>query len=306
MKMLENPFYAGVYLHGDQVEQLGTGYDFSPMITPEEYLLINSRTGTKSDKLKRVLKFMKREGVKADLLRGCVFCAGCNYKMYSGISSTKKKGKVSYRYYYRCQNAGCENEDASVRPKIILDYVCDYLAKTFNPTNEAWLHYKIEAKKDFELLQSKLIGDLARMTQRQTQLLNTNNDLRLELMRLAREENNPLRIDYENDYEKNTEELRVLEVEIAKYKEKTKEKLKILDKNKFLEVMQKLPVFIRDCPDMKTLDEVLRKIFSNFTINQKEVIKSTLNSPFDLVFGTNVPTSARGGTRTHTTCVKGF
>ena len=57
--------------------------------------------------------------------------------------------------------------------------------------------------------------------------------------------------------------------------------------------MKNIPSFIRNSNNMKVLDEVIKKIFLNFTVNQKEVIKSTLNYPFDMILGPKVPYSAR-------------
>jgi hypothetical protein len=65
-----------------------------------------------------------------------------------------------------------------------------------------------------------------------------------------------------------------------------------MDKNDFLELVQKHPDFIRDTGTMEVLDKTVRKIFLNFTVLHKKVIDTRINSPIDELFGTNVPTGA--------------
>ncbi len=294
MRMLENPFYAGVYLHGEKIEILGNGYDFKPIITPEEYLLINKKTGEKSGKLKRVLRFFKKEGVKADLLRQCVLCAECGHTMSAGIMTKKTNKGIENRFHYRCDQKDCISRNKNVRPSIIISYVADYIETHFSPSRAKWEHYQVEAKKDFALLKSRLVGELTALTAHKTDLTNGMTDTRLELRRLIEENGNEeLRKDYEVDYMKMSNELKEVDLLITECKEKTKENLKLLDQTEFLELMQNLPNFIRNTRDMKVLDEIIRKIFLNFTVNQKGVISSTLNTPFDMVLGPKVPYSAR-------------
>lgn len=293
MRMLENPFYAGIYLHGNKIEILGSNYEFTPVITPEEYLLINKKVSEKSTKLKRVLKFFKKEGVKADFLRQCILCSECGHTMSAGIMTKKTSKGEENRFHYRCDQTGCKAKNKSVRPSIVINYVSDYLEKNFTPTKENWEHYKVEAKKDFALLKSRITGELVSLTSRQTSIINAMTDTRSELRRLGENFNLKLQKDYEADYAKMSDELKEVENIIEEYKAKSKETLKLLDQGEFLELMKNMPSFIRDCNNMKVLDETLRKVFLNFTILNKKVIKSTLNSPFDILFDTKVSLGAQ-------------
>jgi hypothetical protein len=79
-------------------------------------------------------------------------------------------------------------------------------------------------------------------------------------------------------------------------KEKNKLKLKILEQDEFIELMQKIPNILRTFKDMKGLDTILRKIFLNFFVSGKKVFNTRLNQPFDTVFQQKVLVSAQGGT----------
>lgn len=138
-----------------------------------------------------------------------------------------------------------------------------------------------------------MLSDLSTLTQQRTSKLSEQNNIKQEILRLSSLTGvEYLRESYEKDFERLRLELLELEGKIHLYKEKTAQKLKILDQDEFLEQMQKIPDFIRQTTDMKVLDQTLRKIFLNFYVNRKDITKTTLNPPFDVLFAKKVPTSA--------------
>lgn len=53
-------------------------------------------------------------------------------------------------------------------------------------------------------------------------------------------------------------------------------------------IIDKMPKTLASIKDMKELDFFLRKIFLNFTVDDKNVYKSTFNTPFDSFADQNV------------------
>lgn len=296
-KLIAKPVYAGVVSYGrnKEVVDLTTIYEFQPMITPEEYLSINKKATDK--KVKSIFKHLYKSNRKAHLLNGCVYCYQCNQPMICGITARKSKSGVKNYYYFRCDQKGCPNLHVGTRAKVIIDYVCDYLKNNFKPSRNSWLNYQIEAKKDYEELRKQLFSDLSILTREKIQLTKRQNNIKEEILDLQNRTGvEYLKQSYEKDFRDVENKLRDLEVKITDLQAKTTHKLKILDQKDFLEQMQNLHIFIRQTSNMQVLDQVIRKIFLNFTVTSKNVDKSTLNSPFIEMFETKVSSCAEGGT----------
>lgn len=286
--MFCDPTYAGVVTYGKEVHDFSNLYDFTPVITPDEYILLNKKIT--SPRIAKVLKFISKKGVQADLLRGIVFCGACNTEMVSGITNKKNSaGNTSY-FYYRCDNKNCVRRNKSERAKVVIDYVADYIENNFICTDEVWKHYKEEMKSQFVFMLKNTEIEIARLQGRKNSLLARQEDIKEEMLRLK---GGSLYTSYKDDFEKDNKELEEIDISLTILKEKKTKKLTLFEKDEFLELMRNLPIFIRRNQPMKNLDETVRKIFLNFTILNKKVIKSTLNSPFDTLFKTEVSFGAR-------------
>lgn len=296
-KILAKPVYAGVLKYGknQNIINLTEIYDFTPMITPDEYLKLNKKNLDKGER--RYYTNLTKVNRKADLLNGVVICSNCSMPMVAGITPRTFRSGVKNYYYFRCDQVGCRNKGKGTRAKVIINYACEYIKEVFAFSELNWKHYQSEAKKDYEEVRGKMLSDLSVLTQQKTSKLNQQNNIKQEIIRLSNVEGSDhLRKSYEEDFEKLRQELEDIESRIDLYKAKASQKLKILGQEEFLEQMKKLPEFIAQTDDMKVLDQALRKIFLNFTVNRKEVVKSTLNSPFNALLTFKIPTSAGGGT----------
>jgi hypothetical protein len=72
---MADPIYCGVIVYGKKVIDFTEIFDFKPIITPAEFLMINK--GVKTGRLGKVLNYINKQGVKANLMRGSVFCGEC-------------------------------------------------------------------------------------------------------------------------------------------------------------------------------------------------------------------------------------
>jgi Fe2+ transport system protein B len=130
------------------------------------------------------------------------------------------------------------------------------------PDQKTWQHFKEEMRRVYEFNRKQTISYLEVLLRKQTTLLNRQNDTKEGLMALERvAENNALRERLRIDYDNDEKELQTLALEIAQMKERNKLKLKILEQDEFIELMQKMPKILRSFTDMKGLVTVLRKIF---------------------------------------------
>lgn len=75
-----------------------------------------------------------------------------------------------------------------------------------------------------------------------------------------------------------------------------KGKAGLLAYEEFLELMEKMAQIMRKVKNMSELDYLCRKMYMNFTIQGKKVIKSTLNQPFEDLYKAKVHYGAQGGT----------
>ena len=154
--LLRDPFYAGAMIRGQQVVDLMEKYDFQAIITPEQFDLLAKEDGVnKKFTLAAIIK--PKGSVKADLLRGMVTCAGCNRSRSTGTSRKKAKdGSVTEYFYFRCDTPTCKYKGKSVRAKVILEAVYDFLAKHPMNFEKGYAAYKremarLQSKRDEEL-----------------------------------------------------------------------------------------------------------------------------------------------------------
>lgn len=295
-KFLKDPVYAGVLAHGKNMQDLSEVYDFKSMLTAAEYIQINKRF-LNDVQLKKLRGF--RSGIRAKLLNGCVFCGECESPMSSGIA------KKIY-FYYRCEKVACEIKTRQVRAKVVIDYVCEYIENNFIYSDEVYKHYKKETKEQYKFLQKNEEIEYSRLISRKVKLKSFIDNIKERILSDNNKDDVALIISFKNDFEKYEVELSEVDVLIVKHLEIRKEKLKILDQEEFLELLKKLPNYIRNMKEMDKLDFVIKKMFLNFTILGGKVVKSTLNSPFDVLFDKKVPTGADGETRTLMGCPERF
>jgi hypothetical protein len=201
-RLFENPLYCGVNIHGKIITDLTEKYNFEPIVTVNEFLSLNKKVGTV--KIRSILKKLKRNGVKANLLIGCVFCDYCKHSMVAGITPKRGKNGVTNYFYCRCDQKGCRK--SKIRAKEILAYASDYVEKYLQPDQKTWLHFKEEMRRVYEYTRKQNISNLEVLILKQTAQLHRQNDTKEELTALERvPENNKLReqlrIDYDN-YEK--------------------------------------------------------------------------------------------------------
>ncbi len=276
-KFMRDPVYTGVMVYGETVVDLTEVYDFVPAVSVEDFMKIN-RLEKNSDIIKLAKSFKRTGGVKADLLRGKVLCAGCGEQRMAGITTKELKSEAKNYFYYRCDTEGCPFENKSTRAKVILDFVMDYFKKRPFSNVDAYQHYKVEMvrvmnqrlKEKQDLLRVKK-SELAKLQSRIADLKSA----------MVLEKDEEVKGYQKEDFQKTTDRVVVANAECEKF-EKQIEAVKgtPMTYQEFLELFDNMASILKKTTKMSDLDTLLQKFFLNFTINKKSVEEYTLNEPF--------------------------
>jgi len=276
-KIMKDPIYAGVVVYGSQVEDLTELYDFVPAVSVSDFMKINKLE--KHSQLIALARSYKRTGtVKADLLRGKVYCSHCGEAKLAGITAKKLKHETKNYFYYRCETDGCPLENKSTRAKAILDFAIKYFEKKPFSNIDAYQHYKKEMQRVKEQ-RMKETRELVRLKKsEQTKLNGRITDLK-EAMVLEKDEQ--VKEYQKEDFQQTTDKIIVLTTEIGELESKIEAiKGTLLTYEEFLELFDNMSLVLAKTTKMKDLDVLLRKVFLNFTVNKKNVEEYILNEPF--------------------------
>ena len=283
-KLLKSPHYAGIHDWGKNFVDLVVAYDFTPMITVQEYLQINKIDSLKSTKISA--RQRPRGGtVGADLMRGRVYCGNCQQTLTSMLIPKKENdtGKIIHsRYYYKCETLGCDLEGKSARAGVVLEAAQEFFATYLFVTEENYEEFKTHVKKtlaarsaEFDSAIARLKTEVAKKERAYEQtkdLIRSNPDLKdhYDLDKYAKEVNK-----LKDNYKRSLRSRDNIKDSIPTYEE-------------YLKLFETTPVMLGKIRDMKVMDTLLRIFFSNFTITAKNgsfakgsKVSYKLNEPYN-------------------------
>ena len=277
--LLRDPIYAGAMIFGDQIVNLFEKYDFIPAVSPEGFERITKRNGVKRDyKLTDVIK--PPGSVKADLMRDMVICGNCNRPMSTGMTPkrNKKHEIIRYYYYFRCDTPGCVRKGKSIRAKVVMSAIYEFLDSHPLKTPEGYKHYVAEMERVLSEKQKDVEREL-----RSTKAQRHGMDQRLADLKnlLGKEDDAILAREHKKDIKIQLGKIKSLDARAQKLgKQKTETKDAILSSSEFIELFQNIANLIRNIESMADLNFIVRKLFSNLTIKDGKVAEITQNSPF--------------------------
>ncbi len=277
--IFRDPFYAGVLVRGQQVVDLTNVPGFEAVINPEEFDQLVELSGvtkrfTLSERVKEV------GSIKADLLRGMVFCASCHRALSTGITPKKStNGTLRNYFYFRCDTINCKYKGKSVRAKVIMDAVYRFLDTHPMNFERGYEAYNREMGRLADVRDQELIKRLKSLRQQHAGMKNRITAVKDSLTQYKQDD--VLRKEFKQDLLKYLDQLHGIESQIKKTEqEREKAKNAIQTFQEFIELFQNLAQHIRNLKNMSDLDFVLKKLFSNFLIDGKKVVQITQNSPF--------------------------
>lgn len=284
-KLLRDPVYTGILLHGKESVNLMDIYNFIPMVSVEEFMEINKLTN-KGEYVRLAKSYRKGEDMKADLMRGMVFCADCDEVMTAGISTKpNREGKPSY-FYFRCTTEDCPKHNKSVRAKVLTGFIRDFLEKRPFSSQQSYDHYVEEMRNVAKQRFSENKALSATLQAKKEQVVNRQNQIKEILLSSQDAGTKDL---FKDDLAKINTQLIELDEQIQKTSSHLeKNKVTVLAYSDFIKLMDYMPKYIGEIKNMKELDFIIKKIFLNFSIKDKNVEKYTLNSPFDALEASKV------------------
>jgi DNA invertase Pin-like site-specific DNA recombinase len=263
-KLLKDPVYAGVLKYGNSFVQLKTKYDFIPMIEVDDFYKINNVTSLNSSKVLSIQKKIDSD-IRANLLRGMVFCGACERPMTSMVIDKKKAGVIyESRYYYKCETEGCVMYGKSARAAIVLDTAFRPFLNmhengllTRQSHEEIMRRVKIAVKKKNQELNSKIVSQRSNISKLQAQYEDT------KQYPIKNEE-----VSSHFNLDELKKSIKDEEAKLVKLKTALEaEKEVILNYEEYLKLFRAIPVILSNIRYMKVMDELLRFFFLNFTIH---------------------------------------
>lgn len=237
-------------------------YDFEPMITVDNFLKINKVDSLNSAKVLAISR--PRSGnIRADLLRGMVYCGACSKTLTSMLIDKRDKEAgeiIQSRYYYKCETEGCDMEGSSARAGLIVDAAQQFFQDYLFITKGNYAHFVTEAEKEAKRKSAEYDSVIAR-----SKTLIANKERSYEQTKELILKNPELKEHY--DLSKHSREIEKIKQEYAKaVKRRDNIRSAIPSFEEYLKLLETTPVILGKIHDMKVMDALLRIFFSNFTI----------------------------------------
>lgn len=285
-------FYFGLYQYGNNVANLNELYNFAPLITPDEYVMLNTDVAKDFGK-KPTVKTNRAKQLDYGLLRHKVICNYCD-ELMRFQNTIIKRGKNAGKYVisFSCSNVNCvrRNKDKqkqlgikparSIRAKYILSAIEWTLRNATEKSEEAY-------KLHIDMLESKLAAERA-ITRRklaeakQDQKTNEEKYARYQVLHLED------RLSYDK-YHTGKLELHTQLVELAKTNvaenEKKLEELKtaLPTKEEFFKLTQSYLLEFLNTDDIVRLDAIASEVVANLRAGDNTTPVIKLNPPYNLL-----------------------
>jgi site-specific DNA recombinase len=257
-KVLSDPTYAGIIRYSGGVVKLEEKYDFTPAITPADFLKINQAKNFMSSKFKSSIT-VPSDKVKANLLLGRVFCKNCSKSLSSGIT-VKPDGNY---YRYRCETDGCKMKNKGPRAKVITDFSIDYLDKYRFTTQSNYDNYAIEVAESREARLKQLYSIVSSLNKQITDTQRNYNEAKLIVLGPDKE----LAEHYRDDLKEFKTELKKLKNAFKAAKaEQERLKTVIPTYEKYLELFDNVAVLLRSTKSSTVMNKILEKFISNLVV----------------------------------------
>lgn len=296
-KAFADCFYYGMLIQADHEVDLRTIYDFVPATTEDDFFTVKGMSY-------RRIKPSKPHRSAFYPFRLMVQCSYCHESMRVAPSTSATKGN---RYlYFRCDTKGCPRKKKSIRGKVLLDFIYDFLKEGLNFTEKEYKEYLAGMKF---LTDDKKIKLREQANVERGMLKRKEREVREISINLAKID--PQNKGYKIMLDKNTSYLEELNGEIEGHKaeiQKIENKLKesegdVMSYEQFAN-LSKNAVSIVQSADAVGKDLICREIFANFSVDESKVASYRLKEPFATLIEKRKFLFSRGGeTRTHDPCV---
>ena len=291
-KIFEDSFYCGLYQYGDNIVNLTDIYSFKPLITTDEYIMLNSDIAKDFNK-KTNVKSIHTSRLDYGLLRNKVFCHFCDVPMqfqHQEIKRGKNTGKWVVSFY--CRNKECLRHnkeeqkkqgiklDKSIRAKYLMAGIEWQLRHLTKQSEEAYRMY-------IGRLESRIASDRANFKRKldQARQDKSTNDKQYE-RHLDLQVANPK--EYQKHYKGRLDHFKQLSDLAKESIDKNKEALAELDtalptKKEFYELTKSKLLDLLNEDDILVLDAICNEFVTNLRAGNNSTPVIKLNPPYDLM-----------------------
>jgi site-specific DNA recombinase len=279
-KLFKDPFCYGILIQGSKQIDLREIYDFEPMITEGEYLAVQALTN-------RRIKPLNTNRKTFYPFKTFVHCAYCDGNMTVGPSSGSSR-----RYlYFRCETPGCERKKKSLRVKIVLEWLYEFLADGLNFTEA---DYEVYLKEMTDVITTRQTELKTELHSKQGLLKKVNremNDIALKVLDF--DKGSTVRKVNEQRITKLEAERAQLEQDIEDLKaEMPNVEQEVLSLEDFLNFSKNAGEYVKNgIPILK--DQVVRIIFLNLLVDEENVLSYRLKEPFNTLLKDRVVLQCR-------------
>ncbi len=279
--VLHDPFYYGLLVQASQKVDLRLlNVGFISAINEEDYWAIQQLSYRKIRTKPHKLTFYP--------FRHMINCSYCGRFMVVAPS----KGKTKHYLYFRCDNEACPRKKKSIRAKVLLDFIYNFLAEGLNLSEKEYREYL----KSITIISDRKREDIQRELHNRLGLLKqVSAEIRERSLKIVNYNPNS-RIYQENveQIEKLQEEEKVLNAEVAKFNNQLndpeKDRISI---EQFLNLSKNAEKIVQSANE-RAKDIICRLIFLNFSLDEEKVASYQLKPPFDALLKTRDTFLGRG------------
>ena len=301
--IFEDSFYCGLYQYGNNIVNLLDIYNFVPLITPDEYILLNGGVASDFGKVTNV-KTNRTQRLDYGLLRNKVVCDFCDTQMqfqHQEIKRGKNTGKWLVSYY--CRNKAClrHNKDEqkkqglelskSIRAKFVMSAVEWQLRHVTKKSEQAYRMY-------IDKLETRLATERAITTRK---LAEAKQDLRTNEKRYMKYQdfqvNNPdlYNTHHHGKLEHHQQLIQVAQNNIDDNKYKLDNlKTALPTEKEFYELINLHLLDLLQTEDITILDALCNELVTNLRAGNDSVSVIKLNPPYDLMVDLSEISIGRG------------
>ncbi len=301
--IFEDSFYCGLYKYGDKLANLIDLYNFKPLITADEYILLNSEVAKNFGRTTTV-KTNRNQRLDYGLLHNKVICEYCDVPMqfqHQVLKRGKNTGRWVISFY--CRNKTCLRHDQAAQKEKGIKLSKSIRAKYVLAGIEWQLRH---LTKQSERAYDMYIDGLEQRIAANRSILNT----KLSQAKQSLRDNEKLYTRYQNfqvdnlrEYEKHhSGKLEQHQELIHFYDDAVKEnktKLKELDadlpkKQDFYELTRSKVLDLLSTEDIMVVDAICREFVANLHAGNDSVSVIKLNPPYDLMVDLDKISRGRG------------
>lgn len=279
--LFKDPFYYGILKQNNKTVDLREIYNFQPAISEELYTKIQTLSYRK-------IFTAKKQQTAFYPLKKMITCAYCGSNMYVGPS----RGNTKSYLMARCNGQSCKRKGKSIRTNVVFDFICEFLGKGLSLTEADYHNYYGRLSKVTEQKMQKLIFE---KHSKQAVLKNIERDLTERSLNIVKLDKNSAAWDIN---ERKINELGRQKADLGNQIEKLEAKIKKPEEDNltledFLNLSKNAGVAVQ-AANAVVKDQICRLIFSNFTVNEANVLSYQLKEPFYTMIKQRQLSSSRG------------